>query len=102
MGMTRDDGKQKPAIINFYDFTKGEADAMDQKISKYSCKSLTHRWTMINFFFLMDTICCNAMVLHAIKEKKPFRKSNSSDIGWELVLALVRHFMAVRPTVGLG
>ena len=51
MGITRDDGKQKPAIIKFYDFTKGGTDVMDQKISKYSCKSLTHCWTMIHFFY---------------------------------------------------
>ena len=50
----------------------------------------------------MDTIRCNAMVLHAIKHEKPLRKSNYFDIGWELVLALVRPFMAARPTVGLG
>ena len=42
------------------------------------------------------------MVLHAMKYKKPLRKSNSFNIGWELVLALVRPFMAVRPAVGLG
>ena len=97
MGKTRDDGKQKPAIIKFHDFTKGGSDVMDQKISKY-----THRWTMTHFFFWMDTIRCNTMVLHAIKHKKPLCKSNSFDIGWELVLALVRPFMAARPTVVLG
>ena len=105
MDITRDkcdNGKQKPAIIKFYDFTKGGTDVMDQKISKYSCKLLTHRWTMIHFFFLMDTIRCNAMVLHAIKHKKPLRKSNYFDIGWALVLALVRPFMAARSAVGLG
>ena len=102
MGITRNNGKHKPAIIKFYDFTKGGTDVMDQKTSKYFCKSLTHCWTMIHFFFLMDTIRCNAMVLDAIKHKKLLRKSNSFDIGWELVTALVRPFMAARPTVGLG
>ena len=96
MGITRDD-----EIIKFYDFTKGGTNMMDQKISKYCCKSLTRRWTMIHFFFLMDIIRCNAMVLHAIKHEKPLRKSNSFDIGWELALASVRPFMAARPTVGL-
>ena len=42
------------------------------------------------------------MVLHAVKHKKPLRKSNSFDISWELVLALVRPFMTARPSVGLG
>ena len=102
MGITCDDGKQRPAIIKFYDFTKGGTDVMDQKISKYSCKSLTHHWTMIHFLFLMDTICCNAMALHVIKQKTLLRKSNSFDIGWYLVLALVRPFLAARPTVDLG
>ena len=50
MGITRNDGKQKPAIIKFYDFTKEETDVMDQKISKYSCKLLTHSRTIIHFF----------------------------------------------------
>ena len=50
----------------------------------------------------MDTIRCNAMVLPTIKHKKQLRKSNSFDIGWELALALVRPFMAARPTVGFG
>lgn len=40
-GVTRDDGNLKQAIIKFYDFTKGGNDALDQKISKYSCKSVT-------------------------------------------------------------
>ena len=43
MGITRDDGKLKPALIKFYDFTKGGTDIMDQKISKYSTKSFSHR-----------------------------------------------------------
>ena len=33
-----DDGKQKSAIINFYDFTKGIRNVLNQKIPKYSCK----------------------------------------------------------------
>ena len=45
------DRKRQPAIIKFYDFTKGGTDILDQKISKYSCKSLRQRWTMVHFFF---------------------------------------------------
>lgn len=33
MGITQDDGKQKPDIIKFDDFTKGGMDILDQKIS---------------------------------------------------------------------
>ena len=46
----------------------------------------------------MDTIRCNAMVLHVIKHKKPLRKSNYFDIDFDLV----RPFIAARPTVDLG
>ena len=43
MGITRDNGKQKPVIIKFYDFTKKGTDILDQKISKYLCKAVNHR-----------------------------------------------------------
>ena len=49
MGVTRDDGKRKPAIIKFYDFTKGGTDIVDQKMSKYSTKSTTPKWTMVKW-----------------------------------------------------
>ena len=45
------DRKRQPAIIKFYDFTKGGTDILDQKISKYSCQLLRQRWTMVHFFF---------------------------------------------------
>ena len=34
LGVTKDDGKKKPAIIKLYDFTKGGTDEMDQQIGK--------------------------------------------------------------------
>ena len=36
------------------------------------------------------------------KHKKPLCKFNSFDIGWDLVLALVRPFVTARPAVDLG
>ena len=38
IGKTKDDGKQKPAIIKFYDYTKGGTDIVDQIMTKYSVK----------------------------------------------------------------
>lgn len=43
LGVTRDDAKIKPAIIKLYGFTKGSTDIVDQKISKYSCKSISKK-----------------------------------------------------------
>ena len=50
-GVTPDDRKRKPAIIKFFDFTKGGTDILDQKILKYSYKSVTQCWTMVHFCF---------------------------------------------------
>jgi len=102
MGITRDDGKLKPAVIKFYDFTKGGTDIVDQKISKYSCKSVTNKWTMVHFYFLLDTIRCNALTLYAIKHNKSLSQVNSFSNGWELVTSLVKPFIAARPTIGLN
>ena len=56
MGITRDDGKQKPAIIKFYDFTKGGTDVMDQKISKVFLQVADSSLDHDSLFFLIDTI----------------------------------------------
>jgi hypothetical protein len=34
LGVTKDDGKSKPAIIKFYDSTKGGTDIVDQKMGE--------------------------------------------------------------------
>ena len=102
MGITRDGEKLKPAFIKFYDFIKGGTDILDQKIFRYSCKSVTRMWTMVHFFFLLDTIRCNALTMYAIKYGKPLGKINAFDIGWDLVMSLVKPFIEVRPIDGLG
>ena len=102
MGITRDDGKQKSVIIKFYDFTKGGKDILDQKISKYLCKLVAHRWTMVPFFSLLDAIACNAVTMYEIKHGKPHGKINAFKIGWDLVMCLVQPFIEVRPAVRLG
>ena len=38
LGLTKDDGKSKPAIIKFYDFTKGATDIVDQIMGKHTIK----------------------------------------------------------------
>ena len=65
-GITHDGGKRKPAIVKFYDFTTGGIDILDQKISKYSCKSVTQPWTMVHFFFFdgYHPLQCSHIVCH--------------------------------------
>ena len=68
MGVTKDDGKSKPAIIKFYDFTKRGTDIVDQRMAKYTTKSYTRRWAMINFFYILDSIRCNSSTVYALKK----------------------------------
>ena len=35
LGITNDNGKQKPAVLNLYDFTQGGTDQMDKQIGNY-------------------------------------------------------------------
>lgn len=56
---------------------------------------------MVDFFFLLDTIHCNAVTMYAIKHGKPFGKISAFDIGWDLVMSLVKPFIVIRPNAGL-
>ena len=102
LGVTKDDGKCKPAVIKFYDFTKGGTDVMDMKMAKYSCKALTHRWTMVHFYFLLDAIRCNTLSLFAVKHGKSLRAVDSFESCWDLVMNLVTPFISERPLTGLS
>ena len=100
--MTKDDGKCKPAVIKFYDFTKGGTDVMDMKMAKYSCKALTHRWTMVHFYFLLDVIRYNTLSLFAVKHGKSLRAVDSFESCWDLVMNLVTPFISERSLTGLS
>ena len=56
LGTTIDDDKCKPAIIKFYNFTKGGTDIIDQKMGYYTAKTMSRRWTMVAFAYLLDII----------------------------------------------
>ena len=102
LGVTKDDGKCKAAVTKFYDFTKGDTDVMDMKMAKYSCKALTHRWTMVHFYFLLDAIRCNTLSLFAVKHGKSLRAVDSFESCWDLVMNLVTPFISERPLTGLS
>ena len=46
-GKTIDDGKQKPQILRFYDFTKGGTDIVDQQNDYYTTRSKSCPWVML-------------------------------------------------------
>ena len=60
LGITRDGGKEKPALYKFLDFSKGGTDIVDQKMSFYTCKGKSRKWKMAAFYFILDTAIVNA------------------------------------------
>ena len=59
-GMMIDDGKDKPAIYKFYDFTKGGTDIVDQLNDYYTTGTKSIRWTNIALSYCLDTARVNA------------------------------------------
>ena len=86
LGVTKDDGKEKPALYKLYDFTKGGTDIVDQNISYYTSKAKSVKWKMVAFYFMLDTARVNSQTILALKEKKDARKTNSFEIGFCLEL----------------
>lgn len=54
LGTTIDDGKDKPSILKFYDFSKGGTDVVDQRIGSYSVNTKSKRWSMTAFAYILD------------------------------------------------
>ncbi|GJQ88569.1 hypothetical protein Trydic_g14997, partial [Trypoxylus dichotomus] len=42
----QDEESQKPAIVAYYNMTKGEVDLLDEECSKSTCRRPTQRWAM--------------------------------------------------------
>ena len=72
LGLTKDDGKSKPAIIKFYDFTKGGTDIVEQIMGKHTVKPKSSKWTIAAFSYILDVACVNASTLSRMNnQKKP-------------------------------
>ena len=54
-GVSKDENK-KPAIYKLYDFTKGGTDIVDQKMGSYTCKAKSRKWSMVAFYYILDTV----------------------------------------------
>ena len=100
-GVTKDDGKKKPAIIKLYDFTKGGTDVVDQRMGSYSCKMKSCKWTLVAFSYILDTTRVNAQTIHALKQNKDPKATDSFDFGWSLAEALIGPHVQRRSKVGL-
>ena len=52
-GVTKDNGKEKPAVIKLYDFTKDNTDIVDKRLSTYSAKFMSSKSTIYTISLLM-------------------------------------------------
>ena len=70
LGVTKYDGKSKPAIIKFYDYTKRDTDIVDQKMGKHSVKPKSSKWTVCAFSYILDITRVNAAMLSRLNDSK--------------------------------
>jgi len=101
LGVTKDDGKKKPAIYKLYDFTKGGTDVMDHRIGNYTSKAKSNRWTLTAFAYILDVCRVNASTVLALNKKIDPRKQDSYNFGTDLALSLIRPHIQRRPLAGL-
>ena len=101
MGTTKDDDKQKPAIIKLYDFTKIGTDVVDQKGARNSTKTTSPRWLKAACSYILDIIRNNAMVLWALNSGKDPRKVNSFEFTIDLAESLTQPHLQRRSFDGL-
>ena len=92
VAVTKDHEKQKPAIIRFYNYIKGETDIVDQKIRNYYVKPKSSKWTITAFSYIFDVARINAITLSRHNQKKS-AKTPSTDAfmsGWKLAMSLIQ------------
>ena len=65
LGISKDI-KPKPALYKLYDFTKGGTEIVDQRMSFYSCKQKSRKWTIVAFSYLLNTCRVNASTIMAL------------------------------------
>ena len=79
MGITKDDGKQKPGLYKLYDFTKGGTDECEQRTESYSVKPKSRKWTIVSFSYVLDMARINAATVLSLNLKEnPWHSAISS------------------------
>ena len=76
-GQTIDDGKGKPQIIKFYDFTKGKTDIVDQLNDYYTTRSKSCRWVMVALSYMLDTARVNGKTVWCLKNDSDISRTSS-------------------------
>ena len=92
LGVTKDNGKQKPAIIKFYDYTKGGTVIVDQKMGNQSVKPKSSKWTIAAFSYILDFARVNATTLSRLNQKMSAktRLTDAFMYGWKLTMSWIQ------------
>ena len=102
LGITKDDGKQKPVVFKLYDFTKGGTDQMDQWIGNYSTKTKSSKWTRVAFSYVLETARVNASTVFALSYDLTLQDLDSFELLWKLAESLVLPLAQSRNLNGLS
>ena len=70
MGVTKDDGKQKPGLYKLHGFTKGGTDEYDQRTESYSVKPKSRKWTIVSCSYVLDMARINAATVLSLNRKE--------------------------------
>ena len=85
---TIDDDKEKPQIIQFYDFTKGGMDIVDQLNDYYTTRSKSCHWVMVALLYMLDTARVNGRTVWCLKNDSDISRTSSYHFSWNLAKAL--------------
>ena len=102
LGITKDDGKKKPAIIKLYDFTKIGTDIVDQRNERGSTKSKSNKWTKVAFSYVLDVSRNNALVVFSKATNVEVKKVNTFEFSMNLVKELITAHIQRRSLDGLN
>ena len=70
LGVTTDDNKKKPAIMKFYDYTKGGTDIVGQIVLRRTVKPKSKRWVVAAFSWILDAAIVNSMTIKYLNTNK--------------------------------
>ena len=98
LGITKDDGKEKPAQYKLYDFTKRGIGECDKRSESHSCKAKSKKWTIVTLKYVLNMTRINAVTIFALNPNESSRKSSPSsfDSGRNLTQGLNLLFIRAR------
>ena len=101
VGVTRDDGKFKSALLKVYDFTKGGTDICDQRKDTYTCNMKSPKETKKILSYMLDETRVNAGTVYSFNHGEDLRKINTFEFIWKLGKQLILPHMRQRRKYGL-